>query len=91
MRTSTTLGAATVTGNRNQVEITPVRRVIIDHGLTYRVIAKEIGVTAQAISEVVHGRTKGAMARYALVAAIRKLSKLKITPSDLWPDNHIPV
>jgi len=56
-----------------------VRDAIRRSGKTNAELAVELGVTRQAITEIVKGRTRGAMARYALASA------LGLTVADLWP------
>ena len=57
-----------------------VKKLIRDQGHTYFTLAQEIGITPQAVSEIVAGRTKGATARYALAAA------LGVPVSELWSE-----
>ncbi len=46
----------------------------------YEGLANEIGVSPQAISEVVNGRTVGASSRYSVAKA------LGLTVADIWPE-----
>jgi transcriptional regulator with XRE-family HTH domain len=57
-----------------------VKDAIRRSGRTYEDIGEQIGVSAQAISEIANGRTKRATARFALAAA------LGVNVSDLWPE-----
>lgn len=56
-----------------------VKEMIRSRGLTYDDLAEVIGITAQAVSEIVDGRTTGATARYALARA------LGTQVDELWP------
>lgn len=56
-----------------------LKSLIGDRGLTYHELAEEIGVSTQAIAEVVAGRTKGAAIRYAIAKA------LGVEVADIWP------
>jgi PAS domain S-box-containing protein len=56
-----------------------IKRIIRESGHTYQSLAEEIGVSPQAISEIVSGRTRGNTARYAVAVA------LGVTVEDLWP------
>jgi transcriptional regulator with XRE-family HTH domain len=55
-----------------------IKVLIHDRGYTYESLAAEIGITAQAVSEIVNGRTKGSTARYAVAKA------LGVEVTDLW-------
>lgn len=55
-----------------------IRRAMDAQGETYKSLGNEIGITTQAVSEIVNGRTTGATARYALARALRKW------PEDFW-------
>lgn len=57
-----------------------VRDLIRERGLTYEEVGQAIGISAQAVNEIVHGRTRGATARYALAAFLGS------TVAELWPD-----
>ncbi|MBI4538840.1 MAG: helix-turn-helix transcriptional regulator [Gemmatimonadetes bacterium] len=56
-----------------------IKAIIRKKGQTYVSLAVEIGITPQAVSEIVNGRTKGKTARYALAKA------LGLEVRDLWP------
>jgi PAS domain S-box-containing protein len=56
-----------------------IKRIVRESGHTYQSLAEEIGVSPQAISEIVSGRTRGNTARYAVAVA------LGVTVEDLWP------
>lgn len=56
-----------------------IRRELDEKGHTYRSIGQEIGISPQAVSEIVNGRTEGATARYALAAA------LGLVVGEIWP------
>lgn len=56
-----------------------LKSLIRERGLTYQQLADEIGVSVQAISEVVAGRTRGAAIRYAIAKA------LGVDVEDIWP------
>lgn len=60
-----------------------LKALIRERGYTYQTLADEIGVTLQAIAEIVAGRTTGAMQRYALAKA------LGVEVEDIWP--QVPV
>lgn len=57
-----------------------IKTLIKELGHTYRSLGDEIGISPQAVSEIVNGRTKGATARYALAKALDR------EVEDLWPD-----
>jgi transcriptional regulator with XRE-family HTH domain len=59
-----------------------LKTLIRSKGHTYESLGREIGISPQAVSEIVNGRTKGATSRYALAAA------LGLHPSDLWPEGR---
>lgn len=59
-----------------------IKQIIRKQGHTYQSLGDEIGISPQAISEIVNGRTKGATARYALSAA------LGFEVDDLWPGSR---
>jgi PAS domain S-box-containing protein len=62
-----------------------IKRIVRESGHTYHSLAEEIGVSPQAISEIVSGRTRGNTARYAVAVA------LGVTVEDLWPGStHRP-
>ncbi len=61
-----------------------IKRIIKEHGYTYETLGNEIGISPQAVSEIVNGRTKGATARYALAKALGH------EVHDLWPDVERP-
>lgn len=56
-----------------------IKELIRKRGHTYESLGAVIGISAQAVSEIVNGRTKGATARYAIARA------LDVRPEDLWP------
>lgn len=58
-----------------------IKQIIKKQGHTYQSLGDEIGISPQAISEIVNGRTKGATARYALAAALGR------DVGDLWPNS----
>lgn len=58
-----------------------IKQIIKKQGHTYQSLGDEIGISPQAISEIVNGRTKGATARYALAAALDR------NVGDLWPNS----
>lgn len=60
-----------------------IKELIRQSGHTYKSLGSEIGITAQAVSEIVNGRTKGGTARYALARA------LGVQVSDLWPPANL--
>lgn len=55
-----------------------IRALIMEHFGGYQELGDEIGVSPQAISEVVNDRTTGAMQRYAVAAALGS------TVAELW-------
>ena len=57
-----------------------IKRIIKDQGYTYESLGNEIGISPQAVSEIVNGRTKGATARYSLAKALGH------EVEDLWPE-----
>ena len=61
----------------------PIKDLIRSRGHTYESLGREIGISAQAVSEIVNGRTTGRTARYALAAA------LGVTVVDLWPEESV--
>lgn len=56
-----------------------LRTVIVERFGGYEGLADEIGISHQAVSDVVNGHTVGATARYAVAAA------LGCRVSDFWP------
>lgn len=60
-----------------------LKALIREKGYTYQTLADEIGVTLQAIAEIVAGRTTGAMQRYALAKA------LDLEVEDIWPETPV--
>lgn len=58
-----------------------LKALIRERGFTYQTLADEIGITFQAVGEIVAGRTTSATARYALARALG--SRVE----DLWPDS----
>jgi len=56
-----------------------IKQMIKGKGLTYETIGEEIGISPQAVSEIVNGRTKGATARYSLAKALGR------EVEELWP------
>lgn len=63
------------------MESNNVKAAIHAAGHTYESLGEKIGISPQAIAEIVAGRTKGATARYAVAAA------LGITVDELWPED----
>ncbi len=59
-----------------------IKKIIKNQGHTYQSLGDEIGISPQAISEIVNGRTKGATARYALAAALDR------SVEELWPGSR---
>lgn len=59
-----------------------IRDLLAENGWTYRHLAAEIGISQQAVSEVINGRTTGATARYSVARA------LGAYPEDIWRDSH---
>lgn len=57
-----------------------IKRIIKEQGYTYESLGNEIGISPQAVSEIVNGRTKGATARYSLAKALGR------EVEDLWPE-----
>lgn len=57
-----------------------IKRIIREQGYTYESLGNEIGISPQAVSEIVNGRTKGATARYSLAKALGR------EVEDLWPE-----
>jgi hypothetical protein len=49
---------------------------------TYEKLGQEIGISAQGVSEIVAGRSKGATGRYSVAAA------LGVTVAELWPESE---
>jgi DNA-binding XRE family transcriptional regulator len=62
-----------------------IKALVRERGHTYESLGNEIGITPQAVSEIVNGRTSGATARYAIAKA------LGVEVSDLWPEVAAPV
>lgn len=60
-----------------------IKELIRARGHTYESLGREIGISAQAVSEIVNGRTTGSTARYALAAA------LGVKVASLWPDEGL--
>lgn len=58
---------------------TRVKDIIQERGLSYGDIAREIGVTPQAVYAIVTGRAVGATGRYAVAKV------LGMEVDDLWP------
>lgn len=59
-----------------------IKAAIREAGHTYQSLAEEIGVTTSAISEVVHGRSRGAGLRYAIASVIGR------SVEELWPSDQ---
>ena len=57
-----------------------IKRIIKEQGYTYESLGNEIGISPQAVSEIVNGRTKGATARYSLAKALGR------EVEDFWPE-----
>lgn len=58
-----------------------IKALLQSMGLTYEAMGREIGVTAQAISEIVNGRTTSSTARYSFAKA------LGLDVADIWPSH----
>lgn len=58
-----------------------LKAMIRERGHTYKSLGDEIGVSLQAVAEIVAGRTTGAMQRYALAKA------LDVEVEDIWPED----
>lgn len=56
-----------------------IRALLESKGLTQADVAAKIGVTTQAVHEIVVGRTKSATARFAFAMAIGE------DPETIWP------
>lgn len=63
-----------------RAQVARIKEIIARQGQTYVSLAEEIGITPQAVSEIVNGRTRGRTARYALAKA------LGLEVRDLWPE-----
>ena len=61
-----------------------LRAAILEQYGGYEGLAAEIGISHQAVSDVVNGHTTGATARYAVAAA------LNCRPADFWPAEAQP-
>ena len=57
-----------------------IRDLVREKGLTQTGIAEEIGITPQAVAEIIAGRTTSSTARYAFAKAIQE------SVSMLWPE-----
>jgi hypothetical protein len=70
----------------------PVRDAISALDLTYAAVGREIGVSAQAVSEIVHGRTTSSTARYSLAASLlmsrRQAARLHRLLAEFWPESE---
>lgn len=66
------------------MESNAIKQLLRQRGLTYEAIGREIGITPQAVSEIVNGRTTSATARYSLAKA------LGLEVRDLWPEEPEP-
>jgi lambda repressor-like predicted transcriptional regulator len=62
------------------MESEQIKSLIRKRGHTYKSLGEEIGITPQAVGDVVAGKTRGATARYAVAAA------LHVRVEDIWPD-----
>ena len=60
-----------------------LKELIRAKGKTQQQLADEIGVTIQAIAEVVAGRSKGAAIRYSIAKA------LGLEVEDIWPSGKV--
>lgn len=60
-------------------EADKIKAILKERRLRYSDIAGEIGVTEQAVSDIVLGKTRKATARYAFAKA------LGLGVDDLWP------
>lgn len=56
-----------------------IKALLRRRGMTYKKVARRMGVTPQAVSSIVNGHTTGATARGALAGA------LDAEPGELWP------
>lgn len=56
-----------------------LKALIRERGFTYESLGAEIGITPQAVSEIVAGRTTSSTARYSIAAA------LGVDVADIWP------
>lgn len=58
-----------------------LRAAIIEQYGDYQRVGAEIGISHQAVSDVVNGHTVGATARYSLAKAVGR------HPRDFWPED----
>lgn len=63
------------------MERNELKRLIRGRGFTYQQLADEIGVSVQAIAEIVAGRTTGSAQRYSVAKA------LGLDVADIWPEH----
>jgi lambda repressor-like predicted transcriptional regulator len=56
-----------------------IKALVKRRGHTYESLGQEIGVSKQAIHQLVHGLSTGATGRYAFAAA------LDVRAEDIWP------
>lgn len=59
-----------------------IRERLDELGWSYARLAREIGITTQAISEIINGRTTGATARYSVARALGGW------PEDFWENEE---
>ena len=63
---------------------TRAKRRARELGFTYAMIAREIGITVPAVSEIMNNRTRSATSRYAVAKALRS------SVEELWPEGERP-
>lgn len=61
------------------MDATRIKKILEDKGLSQVEVAAEIGVTPQAVNEIISGRTVSRTARYAFAKAIG------MSVDELWP------
>lgn len=59
-----------------------IRELMEEQRHSYRTIAEEIGITQQAVSHVVNGKTTSSTARFAVATV------LGVEVSDIWPEDE---
>lgn len=64
----------------NETPEAKLDRLIRERFRTQAALARELGVTAGAVNEIVKGRSRGKMGRYAVAKA------LGVSVTELWPD-----
>lgn len=60
-----------------------LKGLIQEEGHTYRTLADEIGITPQAVSQIVNGKTTSSTARYSLAKALGR------DVEELWPEEGV--